>query len=317
MKLVINIPCLNEEKTLPLVLKELPRDLPGVDEIEVQVVDDGSSDATAAVAEAAGCRVIRHKRNLGLGVAFRHGVQAALKEGADILVNTDADNQYPARFIKDLVAPVVVGRADVVIGDRGTWSIAHFSLVKRVFQWLGSYLVRVMTGTDVSDTVSGFRAYSRESLLRMNVTTRFSYVLDTIMQCAKKDLTIESVPIEVNPPTRKSRLFKNMFQHMWKSGFSLLRLYALYMPFRTFCFFSMIFLAPALFFMGRFLFFWFTREGYSGHVQSLIAAAILSLTAVLLFVLGILGELLKYNRELTEEQLYLLKKDLSRPAAFD
>jgi glycosyltransferase involved in cell wall biosynthesis len=309
MKLVINIPCYNEEQTLPLVLQELPKKIAGIDTIEVQIIDDGSTDNTAGIAEKAGCRVIRHKRNLGLGVAFKHGVEAALAAGADIMVNTDADNQYPSKYISDLVKPVVNGAADLVIGDRQTWQVAHFSPLKKILQWFGSSLVRRLTGTDVVDTVSGFRAYSRESLLRLNVLTKFSYVLDTVMQCAKKDLKIMSVSIEVNPPTRKSRLFKNMFQHMRKSGTNLLRLYIVYMPFATFCVFSALFAVPALGLILRFLYEFFADGGHAGHIQSLIAATILAVMAALMFVLGIVGELLKTNRELTEEQLYYVKKN--------
>lgn len=308
MKLVINIPCFNEEQTLPLVLKELPKKIAGISAIEVQVVDDGSTDGTVAVAEKYGCRVIRHKHNLGLGMAFKHGLEAALANSADIMVNTDADNQYPSRYISELVAPVVAGEADLVIGDRQTWQISHFSPLKKVLQWFGSSLVRMLTGTDVIDTVSGFRAYSREAMLRMNILTRFSYVLDTIMQCAKKGLRIVSVGIQVNPPTRKSRLFKNMFQHIRKSGMNLLRLYMVYKPFATFCAFATAFALPSFGLILRFLYEFFADGGHAGHIQSLIAATILAVVAALMFVLGIVGELLKTNRELIEEQLYITKK---------
>ena len=308
MKLVINIPCYNEEQTLPLVLRELPKQIEGIDSIEVQIVDDGSTDNTITVAEKFGCRVIRHKTNLGLGVAFKHGVEEALRNGADVLVNTDADNQYPSRYIAELVQPILAQNADVVIGDRQTWRVEHFSPMKRVLQWLGSAVVRLLTGSAVKDTVSGFRAYSREALLRLNVLTRFSYVLDTIMQCTKKDLTIVSIKIRVNSPTRRSRLFKNIFQHMYKSASNLLRMYAVYQPFGTFCFFASLFLLPALFLVLRFFYFAITTSGYTGHIQSLIAAAILSITGVLMVVLGIVGDLLQTNRRLVEEQLYLQKK---------
>jgi glycosyltransferase involved in cell wall biosynthesis len=310
MKLVINVPCFNEEKTLPLVLNELPREIPGIDSIEVQIVDDGSTDQTATVAEKYGVRVIKHKRNFGLGVAFKHGVEAALAHRADIMVNTDGDNQYPSKYIVDLVKPVVAGEADLVIGDRQTRRIDHFSPLKKALQWFGSSLVRMLTGSDVVDAVSGFRAYSRESLLKINVVTKFSYVLDTIMQCSKKELKMTSVKIQVNPPTRKSRLFKNMFQHMRKSGFNLLRLYIVYKPFATFCVFAIFFALPALGLVLRFLFEYFASGRHAGHIQSLIAAAVLAIVAALMLVLGIVGELLKTNRELIEEQLYIQKKHL-------
>lgn len=307
MKLVINIPCLNEEKTLPEVLSELPKEIDGIDEIEVQIVDDGSTDRTAEIAEAHGCRVIRHKKNLGLGIAFKHGIDTALANGADILVNTDADNQYPSRYIPELIRPVLEGRADVSIGNRQTWRVKHFSPLKRFLQWFGSASVRMLSGSDVKDTVSGFRAYSRESLLHLNVKTRFSYVLDTIMQCSSKNLKMVSVDITTNPPTRKSRLFRNMFQHIRKSGFNLLKIYIMYRPFMTFLVLSILFLLPSLGIIGRFLYYFFT-EGGAGHIQSLIAAAMLFITSVLMLALGIIVELVKYNRELIEEQLYLTRK---------
>ena len=307
MKLVINIPCLNEKKTLPLVLKEIPKQIDGVDEIEVQIIDDGSTDNTAQVAETYGCRVIRHKENLGLGIAFKHGIEAALENGVDILVNTDADNQYPSHYIPALIQPVLRGEADVAIGNRQTWKVKHFSLLKRFLQWFGSASVRLLSGSDVRDTVSGFRAYSRESLLRLNVKTRFSYVLDTIMQCSSKNLKMTSVDITPNLPTRKSRLFRNMFQHIRKSGFNLIKIYIMYKPFATFLALSILFLIPSLGIIARFLFFFFT-EGGAGHIQSLIAASMLFVTSALMLAMGIIVELVKYNRELIEDQLYLARK---------
>lgn len=307
MKLVINIPCLNEEKTLPLVLKEIPKQIDGVDEIEVQIIDDGSTDNTARLAETYGCRVIRHKENLGLGIAFKHGIEAALENGVDILVNTDADNQYPSHYIPALIQPVLRGEADVAIGNRQTWKVKHFSLLKRFLQWFGSASVRLLSGSDVRDTVSGFRAYSRESLLRLNVKTRFSYVLDTIMQCSSKNLKMTSVDITPNLPTRKSRLFRNMFQHIRKSGFNLIKIYIMYKPFATFLALSILFLIPSLGIIARFLFFFFT-EGGAGHIQSLIAASMLFVTSALMLAMGIIVELVKYNRELIEDQLYLARK---------
>jgi len=309
MKLVINIPCLNEEKTLPLVLEEIPKKINGIDEIEIQIVDDGSNDNTIKVAENYGCRVIKHKENMGLGVAFKHGIEAALENGADIMINTDADNQYPSRYIPELIQPILNGYADVSIGNRQTWKVKHFSFLKRFLQWLGSASVRFLSKSDVKDTVSGFRAYSRESLLNLNVKTRFSYVLDTIMQCSSKNLKMVSVDIEPNLPTRKSRLFKNMFQHIQKSGFNLIKIYVMYRPLATFLGLSVLFLIPSFGIIGRFLFFYFSGEG-NGHIQSLIAASMLFITSVLMMAMGIIVELVKYNRELLDDQLYLAKKKL-------
>lgn len=308
MKLVINIPCYNEETTLPLVLEEIPKKIPGISKIEVQIVDDGSADRTAEVAARYGCRVLRHKKNSGLGVAFRTGMEAALEHGADIMVNTDADNQYPSKYIAELVQPVIRGEADVVIGNRQTWKVAHFSPVKKFFQWFGSAMVRRFTQSDVVDTVSGFRAYSKRSMLKLNVTTKFSYVLDTIMQSARKDLKMVSVDITTNEPTRESRLFKNMFQHMWKSGVSLLNVYVLYQPFQTFLYLTFVFILPALALIVRYLYFFAIGDG-KGHIHSLIAAAILAVIGGLMFVVGIIGDLIKKNRELIEESLYLMKRE--------
>lgn len=308
MKLVINIPCYNEEKTLPLVLNELPKKIDGIDKIEVQIVDDGSTDGTVAVAQKYGVRVIRHKQNLGLGTAFRHGVEAALENGADIFVNTDADNQYPSRYIKDLVEPILSQRADVVIGNREPWRVKHFSPLKRMLQWVGNGIVREIAGGKVPDTVSGFRAYSRDSLLRLNVTTKFSYVLDTIVQAARKGLVIESIPIETNAPTRKSRLFKNIFQHMRKSGLNVLRCYIIYEPFKTFLWFSTFFFIPAFALSIRFGIYYAYGLG-SGHLQSLIAAAVLFIFGGIMFALGVLAELIGMNRRISEEQLYLQRKE--------
>lgn len=308
MKLVINIPCYNEEKTLPLVLKELPKKIKGISKIEVQIVDDGSTDDTVKVAEQYGCRVIKHKQNLGLGIAFKHGVQAALENGADIMVNTDADNQYPSKYIPDLIQPIIEEKADVVIGNRQTWKVKHFSPIKKFFQWFGSWSVRMATGSDVKDTVSGFRAYSRDTLYRLNVKTRFSYVLDTIMQCSMKNLRMVDADITINEPTRKSRLFKNMFQHMKKSGTNLIKIYIVYKPFLTFLVFAAIMMLPVLFLVGRFLYYYFFTDGGGGHIQSLVIASMFFVSAMIFFALGIIVDLVKYNRELIEEELYLQKK---------
>jgi glycosyltransferase involved in cell wall biosynthesis len=307
MKLIIQIPCLNEEKTLPLVLKELPKKLNGISSIEVVVIDDGSTDKTSQVAKKYGCRVLKHKKNKGLGFAFKAGLEYALEKNVDILVNTDADNQYPSKYIKDLVKPIVDKKADLVISDRQTSKVKHFSLLKKFFQFFGSFLVRRLTETDVKDTVSGFRAYSKNAMYNLHITTKFSYVLDTIMQLSKKNMRIINIPIKINKPTRKSRLFKNMFQHIRKSGINLLRLYAIYEPFKTFTFFSLFFFIPGFLLGVRFIFYLLQGLG-DGHIQSLIATAILIITSVMLFTLGIIGELLKTNRTLIEENYTFNKR---------
>lgn len=308
MKLIIQIPCLNEEKTLSNVLKEIPEEIQGIKKIEIVVIDDGSKDKTATVAKKHGCTVLKHKKNKGLGYAFKTGLEYALEQGADILVNTDADNQYPSRYIKDIVEPIIKNEADVVISDRQTHKIKHFSPLKKTFQKIGSGLVRKLTKTNVKDTVSGFRAYNKNAMLNIHITTKFSYVLDTIMQLSKKNMRIVNVPITTNKPTRKSRLFKNMYQHILKSGMNILRLYAVYEPFKTFSFFSAIFFIPGLILGARFLYYFFQGLG-DGYIQSLIATAILIITAVVLFTLGIIGELLKTNRMLIEEQYSFNKRN--------
>jgi glycosyltransferase involved in cell wall biosynthesis len=308
MKLVINIPCYDEEKTLPLVLRELPKKIDGIDKIEVQIVDDGSRDKTIQVAERFGVtRIIRHKKNRGLGIAFKNGMQSALENGADIFVNTDADNQYPSRYIKDLVKPIINGRADLVIGNRKPWKVKHFSPFKRVLQWIGNGITRTILDSDVPDTVSGFRAYSKDAMLRINVVTRFSYVLDTIMQAVQKDIKIENIDIETNAPTRESRLFKNIFQHMKKSAINLTRIFYLYEPFKTFFYLSLPFFLAGLILIVRWLVIFFVGLG-GQHIQSLFIGGVLSIVGVLLFAMGIIGDSLKINRMLTEEVLYKLKK---------
>ncbi|TGK62633.1 glycosyltransferase family 2 protein [Leptospira wolffii] len=307
MKLVINIPCYNEEKTLPTVLAEIPKKIPGIKTIEVQIVDDGSTDDTAKIAAKYGCKILVHKRNLGLGRAFKTGMEEALSSGADIFVNTDADNQYPSSCIPELIAPILADTSDIVIGNRVPWKVNYFSPLKKILQWFGNLIVRTLIGTDVPDTISGFRAYSRESLLRLNVTTKFSYVLDTMVQAIRMDLTVSSILIRTNPPTRESRLFKNMFQHIWKSGLSLIRLLVIHRPFHFFSFFSTLTFLPGVLIAFRFLIFYFDGEG-KGHIQSLLFAVILIVLSGLFLISGVLAFLIGMNRKILEEILYREKK---------
>jgi len=307
MKLIIQIPCLNEEQILPRVLEELPDSIPGIAEIEIVVIDDGSTDRTSEIAKDHGATIIKHKQNLGLGIAFSHGLQYALQQDVDILVNTDADNQYPSKYIPDLVSAIVAGEADLVIGNRQPWKIKHFSKLKRFFQYAGGFVVRKLTSTNIPDTVSGFRAYSKEAIRSLNITTKYSYVLDSIMQLSKKGLIISSIPIQTNLPTRKSRLFSNMFQHIYKSGVNVLRVYAIYEPFKTFLYLSLIFLLPGTYLGARFVYFYLLGQG-GGHIQSLIAMAILIINGVLFIVLGVIAELLKTNRMILEEMYAYMKR---------
>ena len=309
MKLVINIPCYNEEKTLPLVLQELQTEIEGINEIIVQVVDDGSSDKTVEVAQAYGCKVIRHSFNRGLGHAFQTGINAALTLNADILVNTDADNQYPSRFIPDLVRPIIDGQAEIVIGNRKPWQVPHYSRIKRLFQFLGNMITRRIAGSDVPDTISGFRAYSYNSLMRLHVFTKYSYTLDTILQATKKGLKITTIPIDTNPPTRKSRLFKNMFHHIYRSAQNIIVAYIVYEPFRTFFTLALVFFIPAMILLIRFLIF-FAQGAGDGHVQSLVVSVIGFNVMAVMFALGIIGELISRNRQLMEVILYNQKLSL-------
>ena len=312
MKLVIQIPCYNEEATLPLVWEKLPQQIPGIDVIETQIIDDGSTDDTVAVARRLGVTyVVSNLGNQGLGVAFRRGVEHALAVGADIVVNTDGDNQYPSERIGDLCQPIIQGRADVVIGNRQTSKIAHFSPLKKFLQRLGSGVTSFLAGKKMADAVSGFRAYSREACLEINVISKFSYVLDTIIQATKKGLRITYVDIVTNPKTRESRLFKGIWQHIRKSTLNLLRVYSLYEPFRIFLTLGLLFMALALYPIIRFLVFWWQGVG-SGHVQSLIFGTIFFVLGSQFIGLGILGEHLAVNRLLTERVLRHQKEEKYR-----
>ncbi len=313
MKVVILIPCLNEEATLPLVFEKMPRRIPGVDEIEFLVIDDGSTDRTAEVARELGVhQVLRHNRNMGLGASFRDGVRKALEMGADVVVNTDGDNQYPSERIPDLVRPVLDGRADIVIADRQTHTIEHFSPLKKRLQKWGSHVVNFAAGTELPDAASGFRAYSRESLMRLNTVTRFSYCMETIIQAGNKRLRIESIPVETNPKTRESRLFRSTHEHVLKSAVTILRAYIMYRPFTLF-----LGVGGTLFILGlvpfvRFLILlWFTNNngGASRHVQSLVIGGVIILAAFITVSLGVIADLIRINRILIEDSLEQQKRE--------
>jgi len=309
LKLVIQIPCLNEEDTLPATLRDLPKSIPGVDEIQILIVDDGSTDRTVEIAREMGAdRIVRLHENKGLAAAFAAGLETSLKMGADVIVHTDADNQYKASGIPALIDPIVNGDADIVIGARPIETIAHFSRVKKVLQWLGSWVVRRLSGTMVADATSGFRAYSQEAALKLTVVSDFSYTLETIIEAGHRRLTVMQVPIETNPQLRESRLFSSMPSYVWKSLLTILRTYAMYRPLHSFLFLSVLMFIPGFAFLVRFFYFYFSRPGPTGHMQSLIVAAILLILSVVFFTLGVLGDIIASNRKLMEESLYRLRK---------
>jgi glycosyltransferase involved in cell wall biosynthesis len=308
MKVIVQIPCLNEEATLPLVLKTIPKKIPGVDEIEILIIDDGSTDKTIEVAKKHGVKhFVLHRRNVGLARAFQDGVDKALELGADILVNTDGDNQYPQERVGDLVQPIINGTADIVVADRQTAKIAHFSPLKKLLQRVGSHIVNKAAGTHLPDAASGFRAYSRESLLRLNVITRFSYCMETIVQAGNKRLAITSIPVKTNPKTRESRLFKNMWQHVFKSASAIVRAYVMYKPYVVFATLGAMLLAAGLAPFVRYVVLMLLGD-HGNHIQSLLLGSILLIGAFLSFALGIISDLIRTNRILQENTLERIKK---------
>lgn len=302
MKLVIQIPCLNEEASLPQTLRDLPTRIPGVDEIAVLVIDDGSEDRTSEVARAAGVtRVYRFPQRHGLARAFAQGLQESLSMGADIIVNTDADNQYNGSDIERLVQPIVEKRADMVVGCRDIEGIESFSASKKRLQRLGSWVVRGISRTRVPDATSGFRAYSREAALRLTVVSDFTYTLETIIQATKKNLAVTHVPIRTNAKTRDSRLFRGTLDYVRRSIGTMMRIYIMYQPLKVFSWLSALFFVPAAILIVRFLFYFFTSTGPTGHVQSVVIGVAFAIIGFLLAVLGILSDLIATNRKLLDE----------------
>ena len=316
MKLVIQIPCLDEEAQLPQTVRDLPRAIAGVDEIELVVIDDGSRDRTAEVARELGARVVSLPGSRGLANAFMTGLEASLALGADIIVSTDADNQYRGDDVATLVAPILAGRADMVVGSRPIGEIASFSLTKKVLQRIGSWVVRRFSGTTVADATSGFRAMSREAAMQLNVFSRYTYTLETIVQAALRGLRVVSVPVRVNPPTRPSRLVRSNLDYLWRTGSGMIRIFVVYRPFRSFMIPAGMLFAFATLIALRFLYYFVTAGGSAGHVQSLILAAILYGLSGVLMAVAFLGDLLAINRRLLEE-LQLGARRTRLPAASD
>jgi glycosyltransferase involved in cell wall biosynthesis len=309
MKLIIQIPCFNEEAQLPSTLADLPRDLPGIDVLEWLIVDDGSTDRSIEVAKAHGVdHIVRLTNNKGLAAAFQAGLDASLKLGADIVVNTDADNQYCAADIPKLIQPILDGNADMVIGDREVENIPHFSSLKVRLQHLGSAIVRRASGTEVPDTTSGFRAYNREGALQLVAVSKFTYTLETIIQAGKNLVATDHVPIRTNPKTRESRLFPSMWAYVRRNGLSIFRIYSQYEPLRVFMVLAGIVGIAAAIIWARFAWFYIVEGEGKGHVQSLILGAVLFIAAVQLAALGIVGDILAGMRVLQQRTLERVRR---------
>lgn len=301
MKLIIQIPCFNEAGTLAVTLRDLPHQLPGVDKVEWLVIDDGSTDETSAIARAEGVdHIVRLPANRGLARAFMAGLEGCLQAGADVIVNTDADNQYCAADIPALIEPVLRGTADVVIGERPIAQIGHFSFAKKVLQRVGSRVVRLASNTRVPDAPSGFRAFSRSAAVQLNVFNEYTYTLETIIQAGQKGLAVASVPVRVNADLRPSRLVRSIPSYLQRSTFTILRIFMTYRPLRFFFTFGFAALIPGILIGARFLYLFWEGHG-QGHVQSLILASILIVVAALFFMLGLLADLISVNRRLLED----------------
>lgn len=301
MKLIIQLPCYNEAEQLAATLAELPRSVEGFDSVEWLVIDDGSSDGTAEIARANGVdHVIRHGHNQGLARAFMTGLEACLARGADVIVNTDADNQYRAACIPALTAPILAGEAQMVVGARPIRAIAHFSPLKRALQRFGSWVVRQASGAEIADAPSGFRAIAKEAAVRLYVFNRYTYTLETIIQAGRLGIPTLSVPIEVNGPTRESRLIRSVPQYVFRSATTILRIAVLYQPLRAFSLLALAIMTPGLLAFARFLWFAATGDG-GGHVQSLVIGAALIAAGTVTFVGGLLADLIAANRTLLAE----------------
>jgi len=308
MKLIIQIPCFNEECTLPLTVQDLPIKVEGIDDIEYLVIDDGSRDLTIETARELGVHhVVNFPNNRGLAKSFMAGIDASLRLGADIIVNTDGDNQYRGQEIEKLVRPILEERADIVVGDRQVDSIKHFSLFKKKLQKTGSWVVRLASGTEVTDATSGFRAYSREAALRLNTLSEFSYTLETIIDAGRRKAAIENVKVGTNEKLRDSRLYKGIWHYLEKSATTIIRTYTMFKPLRVFLPLGVIVFLLGFLIGLRYIYFFSLGQG-TGHVQSLILSSILLTSGVHLVVFGLLADAISANRKIIDEILYRLKR---------
>lgn len=308
MKLIIQIPCYNEAETLGHTVESIPRAIAGFDSIEILIVDDGSRDGTSEVARHFGVNhIVRHRRNRGLAAAFQAGIEASLAAGADVIVNTDADNQYDATDLGRLVKPILDGEADIVIGDRQVGKNINFSSRKRMLQRFGSFVVRQLAGLDISDAVSGYRAMSREAAMQLNIVSSFSYTTEMLILAGRRRLAVVSVPIGTNAPTRESRLFKSVPQFIASTGVTILRAYALYNPLRVFVLIGGAMLALGALPVLRFLFYYYSGDG-GGHIQSLVIGGTLMVIGFVTMLFGIIADLIGRNRQLLEINLVKLRQ---------
>ncbi len=309
MKLIIQIPCFNEEEFLPVTLNALPKHIDGIDEVEVLVIDDGSTDGTVDIARRHGVQhIVRLTNNKGLAEGFMAGLDACLKLGADIIVNTDADNQYYGEDIEKLVRPILDEKAEIVIGDRNVSVLKHFSFVKRKLQVVGSWVVRHLSGTDIPDATSGFRAMTREAALRMNVVSKFTYTLETIIQAGKKNIALAHVPVRTNSKLRESRLFGSIWGYIKKSVSTIIRIYTMYEPLKMFLYIGSVIFGIGTLLGVRFLYFYFFVDRGEGHIQSLILAAVLLIVGFQICMIGLLADIIGANRRLIDDTLYRIKK---------
>lgn len=308
MKLIVQIPCFNEEETLPATFNDIPKQIDGVDLVEIMIIDDGSTDKTIEVAKALGVHhIIVNKRNRGLARTFRTGINECLKLGADIIVNTDGDNQYAGWDIPKLIQPVLDGKADVVVGDRNTAKVAHFSPFKKFLQRLGSYVVKTLSGVNVPDAVSGFRAYSRDAALQLNIVSPFSYTIEALIQAGKKHMAVTSVPVETNAKTRESRLFSSIPKFIERQLTTIVRMYAMYQPLKVFFFIGLTLSILGAIPIIRFLYFYFTGDG-EGHLQSLVLGGVLTILGFISFLIALLADLMNFNRQLIEQTLEKVRR---------